>query len=234
MDLKHYESISKIFDYPEENYYEVVSKAIADIGMRYPEASLALENFLEILPMNISDLQELYSKSFEVQAVTSLDVGYVLYGDDYQRGVVLVNLSKEHIKAENDCGKELADHLPNLLRLLPKIDNAEVRDEMVTMLIATAVEKMMDEFSSSALKAKDKLYQKQYKTLIVPKFPVTIFLHPLAALYKILDSDFDLIKDNKPFGDESFIGHLKGELEIQEGKQSSNSCGVGGCGTGSC
>jgi hypothetical protein len=50
----------------------------------------------------------------------------------------------------------------------------------------------------------------------------------------VFESDFILLKDNKPFKDESFIGHIRGELEIQEGKQSSNSCDTGGCSTGSC
>jgi nitrate reductase assembly molybdenum cofactor insertion protein NarJ len=234
MNLDHYLSLSKLFEYPGVDYYDNVTKTLNDISIRYPQASTELEKFLELLPMKLSDLQELYSKSFEVQAVTSLDVGYVLYGDDYQRGVILVNLNNEHNKAKNDCGSELADFLPNLLRLLPKIKDDEVRNEMVTMLIATAVEKMMDEYSASALSAKDKLYEKQYKTLIVPSFPVNIFLHIFKALYAVLDSDFDLIKDHKPFADESFIGHIRGELEIQEGKQSSNSCGAGSCGAGGC
>jgi len=234
MNLGHYLSLSKLFEYPGDGYRDLVVKALEDISTKYPLASSELEKFLELLPVQLSDLQELYSKSFDVQAVTSLDVGYVLYGDDYQRGVILVNLNNEHNAAKNDCGTELADFLPNLLRLLPKIKDNQVRDEMATLLIATAVEKMMDEYSASSLKAKDKLYKKQYKVLITPSLPVSVFLHAFKALYSVLDNDFDLIKNNKPFADESFIGHIKGELEIQEGKQSSNSCGAGSCGVGNC
>ncbi len=234
MSLNHYIPLSKLFDYPGENYHDIVLEALNVVSKDYPKASKELEIFLELLPMHINELQELYSKSFEVQAVTSLDVGYVLYGDDYQRGVILVNLNKEHNKAKNDCGEELADFLPNLLRLLPKIEDEEMANEMVTMLIATAVEKMMDEYKSSALRAKDELYKKQYKTLIIPSFPITIFLHAFKALYAVLDKDFTLIKENKPFRDESFLSHIRGELEIQEGKQSSNSCSASSCSASSC
>ncbi len=234
MQLSHYGSFSKIFEYPSENYHEIIIETIKILDNNYPDAAKELGKFLELLPMQIGELQELYSKSFEVQAVTSLDVGYVLYGDDYQRGIVMVNLKNEHEKVGNNCGEELADFLPNLLRLLPKIKDEETVNEMVTLLIATSVEKMMNEYSSSALKAKDKLYQKQYKTLIVQSLPITIFLHAFKALYMMLDSDFALIKVNKPFKGESFINHLRGELEIQEGKQSSNSCDTGGCDTGGC
>jgi len=229
MQLNHYTYLADLFDYPGENYRDTVEKTISELSNNYPEASIELEKFLELLPQDIGDLQELYSKSFEVQAITSLDVGYVLYGDDYQRGVILVNLKNEHEKATNDCKNELADFLPNLLRLLPKIQDNEVRNEMVTMLIATAVEKMMEEYNASTLKAKDKLYQKQYKTLITPHLPIIIFLHAFKALYAVLNSDFTLLKENKPFKNESFIGHIKSELEVQEGKQSSNSCTTVGC-----
>jgi len=234
MSLKHYSAIAKLFDYPSDDYYNLVLEAIASLSDKYSQSKVELEKFLKLLPLEIHEVQELYSKSFEVQAVTSLDVGYVLYGDDYQRGIILVKLNQEHKNVNNDCGVELGDFLPNLLRLLPKIENEEVRDEMVTLLIAPSVEKMLNEYQPSSLNAKDKLYEKQYKTLIVPSYSITMFAHILQALYIIFESDFSLLKENKPFKDESFIGHIRGELEIQEGKQSSNSCDSGGCGSGSC
>jgi nitrate reductase assembly molybdenum cofactor insertion protein NarJ len=234
MKLDHYASFAKVFEYPGEDYHEVVIEAIKSLGQDYPDSTKELEKFLELLPMQSGELQELYSKSFEVQAITSLDVGYVLYGDDYQRGVIMVNLKDEHSKADNSCGEELVDFLPNLLRLLPKMQDPETIHELVTLLIATAVEKMMDEYNVSALKAKDALYQKQHKTLITPTLPIIIFLHAFKALYSAFDSDFVLIKTNKLFKDESFIGHIRSELEVQEGKQSSNSCDTGGCSTSSC
>ena len=45
------------------------------------------------------------------QVLATLDIGYVLFGDDYKRGELLANLNQEHRKANNDCGTELADHL---------------------------------------------------------------------------------------------------------------------------
>ena len=65
--------------------------------------------------------QEYYISTFDVQAICFLDIGYVLFGEDYKRGIFLVNIKKEQIKAGNDCGSELPDHLPNILTLLPKM-----------------------------------------------------------------------------------------------------------------
>ena len=77
-------------------------------------------------PQRTLDLQELHTRTFDVQSLTTLDIGYVLFGDDYKRGALLSNLNQEHSRAENDCRGELADHLPNLLRLIPKLKDQDL------------------------------------------------------------------------------------------------------------
>ena len=240
MDMKHYTTISRLFEYPNENYYGHLVETIDILSQDYPDAASELEMFSSRLPKDIYRLQELYTKSFEVQAVTSLEIGYLLYGDDYTRGEVMVNLNKEHKAVENELGTELSDHLSNVLRLLPKMTDKKIVNDLVTMMIVPAIEVMIKEYSPKNMEAKDKLYKKQYKTLIVSSAPVGMFLHLVKALYMIFDNDFTLIKENKPFGDASFFGFLSAELEVEEGKKSSNSCapafdasGVmagGGCG----
>jgi len=64
-----------------------------------------------------------------VQAVTTLDVGFILFGDDYKRGEMLVNISREIKEVGHDCGNELADHLPNILFLVSRMEDYELREE---------------------------------------------------------------------------------------------------------
>ena len=236
MKLNHYETLSRVFNYPGEDYKALIKEATDVLSKKYPEATVELEKFYELLPATTSEIQELYTRSFEVQAITSLEIGYVLYGDDYTRGEVLVHLNKEHRNANNDLGEELSDHLANVLRLIPKMQDKELVNDLVKLMLAPAVEIMMNEYNVDSMKQKDKLYKKQYKTLIVPSLPLGFFLHLFKTLYIVLDSDFSLIKENRPFQDASFLGFLKNELEVEEGKQSSNSCGTtfNSCGTSSC
>jgi len=224
MELSHYTTLSKLFEYPDESYESLVTKMISELAEQYPDASKELEAFSRLLPTDTYRLQELYTKSFEVQAVTSLEIGDLRYGDDYTRGEVMVGLNQEQRAVGNELGTELSDHLSNVLRLRPKMKDETVINDLVTMMIAPAVEVMMHEYTPKNMEAKDKLYKKQYKTLIIPSVPVGMFLHLIKAIYMILDTDFALIKENKPFGDASFIGFLSSELEVEEGKQSSNSC----------
>ncbi len=226
MNLDHYAKFSLLFDYPAQNYYKAIAEVKTVLAGKYDSALEELEKFEKLIPKDIHQLQEIYTKSFEVQAVTSLEIGYLLYGDDYTRGDVMVGLSQEHDAVNNDCGYELSDHLTNVLRLISKMKNQETIKELVRLMIAPAVENMMKEFTPSSMEQKDALYKKQYKTLIVPDVPLAMFMHLIKAIYLVLDTDFELIKENKPFGDTSFFGFLSSELEVEEGKKSSNtSCG---------
>ncbi len=98
--------------------------------------------------LSIQDQQEYYLKTFDVQAVCYLEVGYVLFGEDYKRAQLLVNLQKEHKKAEVDCGSELGDHLPNVLCLLSKVSDPEFAEELGFIITSPAVRFMITKFKN--------------------------------------------------------------------------------------
>jgi len=221
-----YELLSKIFEYPKDDYKEHIKSVAESIKEKYPIASKELMELYSKLPDNIYRLQELYTKSFEVQAITSLEIGYVLYGDDYTRGEILANLSAEHKKVGNICKEELPDHLSNILKLIARMEDKETLNDLVRFMVAPAVENMIKEYIPSAIRQKEKFYKKKYKTLIVSSTPLGVYLYLFKALYSMLDSDFELIKENRPFADVSFFGFLRSELEVEEGKRSSNSCSM--------
>jgi len=130
--LSHYHTVADLFDYPDLEYPQRVRKVIDLLDGSYPAAVAELERFLELLPaQELRTMQELFTRSFDVQAATTLDIGYVMFGDDYKRGELLANLNREHLAVENDCGRELSDHLPNLLRLLSKIKDKDFADELL-------------------------------------------------------------------------------------------------------
>lgn len=194
MHLSHYDQLAAIFDYPRATYLDDVARLAAELTDSHPRAAEALEAFLARVPHDdLDELQELYTRTFEVQAIATLDVGYTLFGDDYKRGALLANLNGEHRKANNDCITELADHLPNVLRLLPRLRDQELLEEMVTELVAPAVRRMIIEFDSDRLAQKDLLYRKHYKTVIATAQSArTAYGDALRALFEVLREDFTL------------------------------------------
>jgi len=83
-----------------------------------------------------------------VNALCYLDIGYILFGEDYKRGEFLVKLSQEHKTAGNDCGSELADHLPNILRLFEKAEDKKFVEELAYCLVIPALREMLSGFKN--------------------------------------------------------------------------------------
>jgi len=216
----HYHALADLFEYPDAEYPHKVRAAKRVIDDRYPVAALALERFLELLPeSDVVAMQELFIRSFDVQAMTTLDIGYVLFGDDYKRGELLANLNREHREAKNDCGRELADHLPNLLRLLSKLEDTELLEELVDSILAPALQEMIGEFTAERIEKRNESYKKHYKTVIDTPFvsneAITLYQFPLQALYEVLKQDFSVVETTPSKQTSDFLGSLSTENEIE-------------------
>ncbi len=146
-ELIHYTLLAEMFRYPTEelkNFQEQWRELVA----RY-DASLAhrLEQFItHISERPLTFQQEYYISTFDVQAMCFLDIGYVLYGEDYRRGIFMVNIKREQIKANNDCGSELPDHLPNILTLLPEMADTDLAEELIYSMLIPALKEMIKQF----------------------------------------------------------------------------------------
>lgn len=194
--LKDYRLLADLFMYPEnENYKGKIKEVSQYLQKELPEAAEALRPFVEYTEASsFMEMQELFLRSFDLQAITTLDIGFILFGEDYKRGKLLVHLNEEHKNAGNDCETELADHLPNLLRLLPKMTDDAMRFEIATLLIQSAVVKMMKEFSPQKIEKKDAVYKKHQKVVLeYSQNHRTIYQSCLQALFIALKSDFGYI-----------------------------------------
>ena len=133
---------------------------------------------------------------------------------------MLANLNREHREADNHCGRELADHLPNLLRLLPKLKDDDLIEELVESVLAPALRQMIGEFSAERIEKKNEAYEKHYKTIIdtpyVQDEAITLYQFPLQALYAVLKQDFALSETSVSVETTDFLGSLSTEHKIEE------------------
>jgi nitrate reductase assembly molybdenum cofactor insertion protein NarJ len=148
-DLTHYKLLAEMFRYPTDDLRTFTGKWKEIIHLYDPELLSKLNPFtLHIYEKPLSFQQEYYTGTFDVQAICFLDIGYVLFGEDYKRGVFLVNIKKEQFEACNDCGCELPDHLPNMLTLLPKMKDKALAEELIYSLLIPAIHEMLNKFSN--------------------------------------------------------------------------------------
>jgi nitrate reductase assembly molybdenum cofactor insertion protein NarJ len=217
----HYHLLAGLFEYPDAGYPERVQQIKKFLDGNYPEAAGEIGKFLDYLPADdLLTMQELFTRSFDVQAIATLDIGYVLFGDDYKRGELLANLNREHLAAKNDCGTELADHLPNILRLMSLLKDEELIEDLAYAIVGPALLEMIGEFDPGRLEKKNESYRKHYKTLIdspaVQIEAVTFYKLALNALYKVLKQDFSRIEMMPLKRESDFLNSVGRENEIEE------------------
>lgn len=214
--IAHYDLLASLFSYPDEKLRIDFEAAHRLLESKYISASNFFNEFyLFSKSMSLIKWQEIYTRTFDVQAITTLDLGYVLFGDDYKRGELLVNLSKEHRNYNNDCGSELGDHLPNVLRLLTKLTDDDLKTELIYLIIKPALHKISAEFDNDKIDKKNSVYKKHQETLIEPanNFGL-IYQQLLMALIDVLQTDFPDSKfkfDNE----KTFTKEITNEIEIE-------------------
>jgi len=235
--LSHYHAIAELFEYPDLEYPQKVRRTIDILNGNYEQAVAELERFLTLLPeKQLRTMQELFTRTFDVQSATTLDIGYVLFGDDYKRGELLANLNREHLAVNNDCRHELADHLPNLLRLMGKLKDEELIEELVQEIIAPALAMMISEFVPDRVEKKNAAYKKHFKTLIESPSEeldvATFYQYALKALYEVLRQDFSFNEKvmSKPACD--FLQSVIKENDIEVKAEQSGSCFSDTCSIG--
>ena len=191
--LSDYDLLANLFMYPLDETYPIKIREIhAYLSIYLPEAAVAMNNFIEFThASSLREMQELFLRSFDLQAITTLDIGFILFGEDYKRGQLLVGLNQEHQAARNDCKTELSDHLPNVLRLLPKMKDFTMRNEIATRLVIPAVVKMKNEFDADKIEKKDVIYKKHLKLILDFSAQYrTVYQTLLEALFLVLKNDF--------------------------------------------
>ena len=219
MSFPHYQLFAELFRYPENHFRQQVEICLDWLKKSHPLTAPELETFYHaILRMDLDQSQALYTRSFDVQAITTLDVAYVLFGDDYKRGEILSHLNREHLKVQNDCGIELADHLPNLLCLISKLEEGDLLRELVSEILAPALQRMIGEFECDRLDKKNEMYKKHYKTLIeMPALDNKIYQYAFKALYAVVQNDFGIQeKDLKKTSSCDFLNSVSAELDVEK------------------
>ena len=139
-------ALSLLLRYPERHYREQIARCAATLKDRDTEAALHVGRFVnKISGMTVERLQELFTQSFDLSPLCSLEVGWHLYGEEYARGNFLVamrGLLRDHGIEEST---ELPDHLTHLLPLLDRLSGDE-RSDFMERFLTPALTKMLRAF----------------------------------------------------------------------------------------
>ncbi|MEN9441109.1 MAG: hypothetical protein RLZ33_1186 [Bacteroidota bacterium] len=197
---EQYISLANLFRYPDEDYKKNVSECAKMLKENYHEAYSEILPFVQFVEANgLYEIEEVFGKTFHIQAICFLDLGYVLFAEDYKRGEFLVKMKDEQRRANNDCGDELADNLPNVLTLMAIMKDEEFLGEFAVRIVEPSLEKMLAEFDQARMELKDKVRKKKQKVILLEDMQnKNIFQYAIKALWLVVKEDFKSIKYNDP------------------------------------
>ena len=145
-DRQIYDLLAAVLRYPDEGYLELVERCALAMESSYPKASQLVRDFgADIAPLSTEDAQELFTRTFDLNPVCSLELGWHLFGEQYERGSMLVKMREELRRYGIAESSELPDHLVHALQLLARMED-ERAEEFATAVVLPALHKMLPNF----------------------------------------------------------------------------------------
>lgn len=145
-----YERLADLLEYPGDDWGVLVEMCKRQVSAERPDvASDFLEFCQQVETLSVAELQELYTRTFDLNPVCALEIGYHVFGENYKRGVLLARLRQTELPYDLGQDRQLPDYLPVLLRLLVRLDDMELRSALISELMIPAVEKMIEALSQN-------------------------------------------------------------------------------------
>ncbi|MBK7310183.1 MAG: hypothetical protein IPI93_05180 [Sphingobacteriaceae bacterium] len=184
--------LAELFRYPEVDSPVKVLACQEALDADYPEAAELLRPFTQhFISLSEDKREELFTKTFDVQPICYLDLGYVIFGEDYKRGSFLLHMQAEQNRIGRDCSPELPDHLYHVLHLTTIHPDPVFVDELVAKILVPAVKKMMAEFDSARIELKMKVIKKLHNALIAEEMNTgNVYNNAFAALLNVFETEF--------------------------------------------
>jgi nitrate reductase molybdenum cofactor assembly chaperone NarJ/NarW len=136
-----YTLLAEAFCYPAPGRLEMLEKGSESL----PSGSVkqALAKFLtEIRSLSLGEWEELHTRTLDLSPLVAPYVGFQVWGESYQRGVFLSQISREMAEHAIPLEGELPDHLVPVLRYLGQVEDplpelVEVIDQALSRMIKT-------------------------------------------------------------------------------------------------
>jgi nitrate reductase molybdenum cofactor assembly chaperone len=145
-----YEILASSLEYPGKDWNTRLERCKQWLTIQEPDVAVQFIRFRRnVKSLSIEKLQELYTQTFDLNPVCTLDIGYHLFGENYKRGELLAKLRETEAPYELDQANQLPDHLPVLLRLLAKLEDEELRLALIGEILIPALGKMLEALSQT-------------------------------------------------------------------------------------
>jgi nitrate reductase delta subunit len=127
-DVVLFDSLAALLEYPREKHAARVRELTERVAADLPEARADLEKLARFAGAStLGEAEELYVRTFDANAERALEVGWQVFGEQYERGAFLVDLRGRMRDLGVAETTELPDHLTQVLRLLGRMNPGDAR-----------------------------------------------------------------------------------------------------------
>lgn len=142
-------ALARLFCYPTEETVQAAELLFVLLQEESPEASRSASEFGAYLePRHVHDLEENYSRTFDINPACALEIGWHLFGEEYARGLFLVRLRGEMQLRGLEESAELPDHITHVLGVVAEMDHDEAQ-RFVQACVLPAVDKMLEKLDEA-------------------------------------------------------------------------------------
>jgi len=141
---QRYDLLAAMFEYPTQgNYGALLTRCIDTLRHDCQAAVDSLAPLRDhVAGMSLEQIQELYTRTFDINPVCTLEIGWHIYGEDYARGALLVKMREQLREANLAESQELPDHLTHVIALLGRLTGDEA-DELASRYLLPGLDKML-------------------------------------------------------------------------------------------
>ncbi len=137
-----------LLDYPDSEFLLNLKMQVKSVMSSYPKTTKPLNTFLsKCKEMSQGELEELYTRTFDLAAIASPYITGYIYGDEnFDRGTLMACLSENYSQLGFDLKGELPDHLSVLLRFSSWLDE-EALNELIEYCLLKPVAEMVSQLN---------------------------------------------------------------------------------------
>ncbi len=147
-------AMSRLFSYPDQHTVQAAELLYVLLQGELPEAASQAAQFGAFLEQHeLWEAEEAFTRTFDVNPICALEVGWQLFGEEYTRGMFLVRMREELRKYELPETSELPDHITHVLAVVAAMPDDEAQ-RFVHACVLPAVQKIQP-----ALEKKDTPYR---------------------------------------------------------------------------
>ncbi len=150
-----FDALAGLYEYPAHGLY---AKRIAAFRKQLTEDYPACAK--QLIPLAARTrgkpdgfVEEMYTRTFDINAICCLEIGWHIYGEEYARGSLMVRFRQELRAQKIRESAELPDHLTHVLQLIGRL-NGDMADDLAGRYLLPALGKMLE-----GMKGKESPYE---------------------------------------------------------------------------